>query len=344
MGRKRSRFHHLPPHMRARVRGKVTYYFYDTGAKPRREIPLGREYAEAIRRWAELEADQTAPPQISTFKHAADRYMRDVIPTKRPRTQKDNLAELAKLLRFFDHPPAPLAKIKPLHVGQYMDWRTKHGTVALVRANREKALLSHIWNKARRWGYVDAANPCKGVEGNTEKGRKVYVEDDVYGAVWTVADAPLRDALDLAYLVGQRVADTLKFDARDVREGWLHVEQGKTGEKRRFAVQGDLAEVLERITARKRGYVLHHTRLIVDERGQPLGRDALRYRFDKARRLAKVPKGAFQFRDLRAKAGTDKAESAGDIRQAQRQLGHASVTMTEAYVRNRRGDKVTPTR
>ncbi len=52
---------------------------------------------------------------------------------------------------------------------------------------------------------------------------------------------------------------------------------------------------------------------------------------------------AFQFRDLRAKAATDKAE-AQDMRQAQRQLGHASVVMTEAYVRARRGDKVTPTR
>ena len=52
---------------------------------------------------------------------------------------------------------------------------------------------------------------------------------------------------------------------------------------------------------------------------------------------------AFQFRDLRAKAATDKAD-AQDMRQAQRQLGHASVVMTEAYVRARRGDKVTPTR
>ncbi|MBE0268443.1 tyrosine-type recombinase/integrase, partial [Xylella fastidiosa subsp. multiplex] len=51
-----------------------------------------------------------------------------------------------------------------------------------------------------------------------------------------------------------------------------------------------------------------------------------------------------QFRDLRAKAATDKADLAGDMRQAQAQLGHASVTMTEHYVRKRKGAKVTPTR
>ena len=67
-------------------------------------------------------------------------------------------------------------------------------------------------------------------------------------------------------------------------------------------------------------------------------------RIDVARALAGVEKADFQFRDLRAKAGTDKADSAGDIRQAQAQLGHASVVMTETYVRQRKGAKVTPTR
>jgi len=55
-------------------------------------------------------------------------------------------------------------------------------------------------------------------------------------------------------------------------------------------------------------------------------------------------KTLFQFRDLRAKAGTDKTEAAGDIRAAQLQLGHASLAMTQHYVRERKGDKVEPTR
>lgn len=102
--------------------------------------------------------------------------------------------------------------------------------------------------------------------------------------------------------------------------------------------------MLGRIPLRKLGYKLHHTRLVVDEGGQPLGKDTLRYRFNRARADAKAKKADFQFCDLRAKAGTDKAESYGDIRQAQKQLGHASATMTEHYTRKRKGDKVTPTR
>lgn len=53
-------------------------------------------------------------------------------------------------------------------------------------------------------------------------------------------------------------------------------------------------------------------------------------RFDKARaKKAGIAKDRFQLRDLRAKAGTDKTEAAGNIRQAQKQLGHRSVAMTE---------------
>ena len=51
-----------------------------------------------------------------------------------------------------------------------------------------------------------------------------------------------------------------------------------------------------------------------------------------------------QFRDLRAKAGTDKAQNTGDIRQAPKQLGHSTVVMTEHYVRRRHGEKVAPTK
>lgn len=77
---------------------------------------------------------------------------------------------------------------------------------------------------------------------------------------------------------------------------------------------------------------------------------ALQSGFDRARTAAikssphlKEAIEAFQFRDLRAKAGTDKAESGG-MREAQMQLGHENMSMTEHYIRQRRGQKVTPTR
>jgi hypothetical protein len=101
---------------------------------------------------------------------------------------------LASLYRFFDDPPVPLAEIKPVHVRQHLTWRVdetrkrmleqnelrvKTGRAPLavqaepgkVRANREKALLSHIWNFSREKGFNDLPNPCQGIKGHRETGR-----------------------------------------------------------------------------------------------------------------------------------------------------------------------------
>lgn len=341
MGRRPTRPDAIP-RLRARKRGRTTYYFYDHGGNPRREEALGTDYGLAVKRWAEIERNGTEKTQsVITFRYVADRYRAEVIPTKAPRTQDDNDKSLKQLISFFDDPPVPLEAIEPQHVGMFMRWRSK---AAKVRANRDKALLSHIWNWAREAGYTKLPNPCAGVRGNKETGRDVYVEDDVFAAVWKASSATLRDAMDLAYLCGQRVSDTLGMDQRDVRDGFLHVKQGKTGAKRRMEITGDLADVLARIAARKAGHVVRATRLIVGDDGQPWTYDRLRRAFRAVCNDLCIDADAFQLRDLRAKAGTDKADTASDIREAQKQLGHSSVVMTEAYTRNRLGAKVTPTR
>ena len=98
---------------------------------------------------------------------------------KTPRARSGK--ELKQLLAYFDDPPCPLESIEPVSVQGYLDWRSPK---AKVRANRVKALLSHIWNWARSKGYTKLANPCAGIKGNKETGRDVYVEDDAFNAVW----------------------------------------------------------------------------------------------------------------------------------------------------------------
>ena len=367
MGRRPTKNLNLPAGMRARHRASGTHYYVEViEAGKRREKPVGKDYTEAVRQWAELNGTPTTG-KVITFRHAAERYTRDKLPSKAPRTQKDNLEELAMLYKFFDDPPAVLDEIEPMHIRQYLDWRVqwtiekktkeneeraKAGKDPLqvpsnaghVRANREKALFSHIWNYAREKGLTKLANPCAGVKGHKETGRDVYVEDQVYRAVHIAADEWLKDLMDLAYLVGQRPADSLKIGRADVKEGAVWVEQNKTGTKLRVAIEGQLEVVINRILTRNVAEKVTSLRLIPKSYGQ------FRTAFDRARTKAaeEHPELAaeikeFQFRDLRAKAGTDKEEQQG-MEAAQSQLGHASASMTRQYVRHRKGKLVTPTR
>src|SRR5260363_416907 len=102
-------------------------------------------------------------------------------------------------------------------------------------------------------------------------------------------------------------------------------------------------------------FSLQSLALIRNEKGEALTALALRARFDKARGKAAAIARAqdqhslatsistFQFRDLRAKAGTDKEEQAG-MAAAKDQLGHVDEKMTYRYVRHRKGKRVTPTK
>jgi hypothetical protein len=112
---------------RKKASGRV-FYYYDTGGKDRKEIPLGSDYGLAIMEYAKLERDRTATDLVAkviTFRYVAEKYMVDVVPTKGTATQADNKRELKNLIAFFDDPPAPLETIEPLHVRQYLTWRKR---------------------------------------------------------------------------------------------------------------------------------------------------------------------------------------------------------------------------
>ncbi len=346
MGRKPKKPGAIPRFRARRQKSGVEHYYYDHGGKPRRETPLGSDYGVAIKKWAELEHANTIPAAAAvTFRQVAQRYQAEIAPAKAISTHRLNNRCITAPLSFFDVPPTPFEAIGPINIRQYLDWRPSK-----VIANREVSLFSHIWNWARGKGVTDLSNPREGIRRNKETGRGVYVEDELFQAVFQHADAPLWDAMNLAYLAGQRVGDVWSMDLGQVTPRGLAITQAKSTNKVLMEITGELAALLDRIAKRKSEKLPngrskpYSTRLIVDDSGLALGRSALRYRFDKAREGADIAKGEFQFRDLRAKAGTDKADSANDIREAHAQLEHSSVTTTEIYVRKKRGAKATPTR
>jgi integrase len=366
MGRKPTRWTNLPRGMRARPRGRLIHYYLDTGGKPRREIPLGSDYVLAVQKWAELTYRKPPTAASRTFAEVAEHYWQDVIPTKSPLTQAGNETEKVWLLKFFNDPPAPLDAIEPKHIRKYLDWRVKEARTAAearneqrrkegkpllpvppkfgeVRANREKALFSHIWNYAREHGFTKAPNPCQGVKGFREDGRDTYVDDELLARVMEHAVQPLKFALRLAHLTGQRPGDVLRMSETDITRGVLRVKQGKTKMKLRIVIEGALEVLLDEIATYKTAQTpkakVRVLSLLVNEKGERLTAAMLRNRFDDARDAAGIDKALFQFRDLRAKAATDTDDQAG-TRGAQALLGHTTESMTADYIRHKVGKKV----
>jgi integrase len=338
-------------HQRTRrgKKGQVwTYYVYIITVNGKtKEISLGNDLNQAKIKWAELEGGP-APKDQRLFGAVLDRYINEIVPRKAPRTQKDNMSYITLLRKVFDQ--VAIDDITPQMIAHYRDLR---GKKAPIRANREISLLSHAWNKAREWGYTARENPVVGVEKNRETPRDYYPEEDVWVEVYKHACQELKDALDLAYLTGQRPADVMAMKFSDIRNGALVIEQNKTGKKLRILLANDdglngLGQLINRIKSRPTkitSFSIIHT-----SDGYPLSPSMLRGRFDKARQQAALHALSegnadlalrikqFQFRDSRPKAASDM-----DLDSASKLLGHTDKAITNRIYR-RNGDTVTPTR
>lgn len=332
-------------------KGKVWVSYYYAGKNEhgkRREIPLGTDLNEARIEWARLERT-TLPKSVCLMKEVFTRYSDSIIPTKGLRTQEDNRKEMIRLQAAFGD--APIDAITTAVVAQYRDART-----AKVRANREIALLSHVFTIAREWGLTDKANPCFGLRRNKEKPRDYYANEAVWNAVYTEAVQELKDAMDLAYLSGQRPADTLKAATNDIQAGFFLVTQGKTDKRLRIRLSINdeltgLGVFIEELLERRRLAGVRGSKLITNTSGLRMSMPMMNNRWVEARdraaaqavrngdmELATLIKG-FQFRDIRPKA----ASEIEDISHASRLLGHSNEKITRDVYR-RVGEVVSPTK
>lgn len=344
----------LPPRMIRRVRKRksgavwISYCYNGRDAEGnRKEIPLGNDLDAAKVEWARLERRE--PPKPNQLLDALfDKYEKKIISTKSIRTQSDNRKELKQLRKAFED--APLDSITPQVVAQYRDART-----AKVRANREIALLSHMFTIAREWGLTNNANPCFGVRRNKEKPRDYYAGEVVWNAVYAEAVQELKDAMDLAYLTGQRPADVLKVATTDLANGFVGVRQGKGGKLLRIRLedagkQSALSLFLDNLLERRSLNGIKTSILITNASGLRMSQQMLRNRWDEAREKAAIKAGAdgdsalavlirqFQFKDIRPKAASEI-----ELIHASRLLGHSTEDITKKVYR-RVGEIVNPTK
>ncbi len=320
MGRKRK--HNLD--MPARCYLSKGWWFFAPKDAPWVKLAREDDKPGALRAYAGL---MDALPTAGTVAELLDRYARDVLPSKAPKTVKDQTRQLDVLRRVFGQ--MPLASVKPQHIAQYLDTHP-----AKVSANRERALLSHAYTKAIRWGLC-ASNPCKGVERNTEKPRTRYVEHDEFLAVLEGAPAVVQVMMALAYLTGQREGDLLKLKRASVTSEGIRFQQGKTGKKLIVSWSPALAWTMEQ--AQKLSGNVASFWVVCKADGQPFTEDGFRTAWQKHIRKCHAEgriAERYTFHDVRAKAGSDAKDG--------RLLGHMNPAML-ARVYERKAKTFAPT-
>lgn len=323
------------------------YYYFPKGAKP---INLGTDEDAALRQYRK---HVPLRARLKTLGDIMDRYLVEVIPTKAPRTQLDNQRELKNLRQAFaDFLPDELMA---QDIYKYLDGRN-----APVRANREIALLSHLFKKAIRWGAA-TQNPC--VRGEIEKNREAprtrYVEDTELEFFKKHASPMIRAYCDFKYLTGMRKGDILMLTRANLQEDGIRYVQRKTRKRhprtgemvareRVVLWSPELRQVVNCVQALRQGRRMRvngkrvplpdSIYLFATKNGSPYyderkakadGFDAIWKRYMAKAKLAATAEGwelqHFTEHDIRAKAGSDAADAG--------QLGHKLLGNSEKQFR-----------
>jgi integrase len=314
VGRKRKHNKHLPRRVYVR-RGK--YYF----AQPDGPwVPLGDDYGSALRAYAELVGEQP----IGTLSDLFDRYAREIIPGKAPRTRKDQLAQLELLRIAFGH--LKPSELIPRLVIRY---RNARGQKSKTQANQELSLLSHACTTAVEWEVMES-NPCRDVKKFKLAARDRYVEDQEFRIMRTIAGAKLRVLMDLIVQTGQREGDILALRWDQKERAGIRFQQGKTGKI--LIVQWTAA--LRKTWAQAAQLEPKGDFLVMNEDGKPYTTDGFQSLWRRARTKAIAAgfKRPFAFNDLRAKSASD-----DDLERSSKRLGHADTKITDrVYMRKPR--------
>lgn len=336
------------PRLRSYVRknkdGRVrVYYFYDMRLDGKKDVPLGMDYAEALAKWDELHNHK--PRIIGRVSEAIERWIERELPNYAVEdTRKSYLKQITNVKNVFgqmtwDEVNLPLLR-------EYLDHRVvkrKKGDkspdkLATTQGNREMSVFSLVWGKARLWGMTEKPWPAAGVKNwkNEETPRAFDVTDQLFDAVYAVADQMLKDCMDISTATGMRLTDCRKvlLPAGDT----LRLKANKTGKAADFDLT--LSQVLPELVARRRAIPATHLMLLSTADGFPVTASILRTAYDNARaeaaakpenRMINAQIKKMYLRDMRKRA----SDLADDSEGASKLLQHSSVALTERHYRGK---------
>lgn len=273
---------------------------------------------------------------VRTMAQLLDKYQFEVVPQKKPATQKSNIISIKRLRMVFGD--NDIDQIKASHAIQYRDAVT--ASSGRISANHDLSVLSHVFSKAIEWGFIEnSQHPLRGLRiKNSKKPRNRYVTDDEISQALTVASDFLRCYIELKGLTGLRKADLLSIKLSDIKPDGITVTPRKTenttGTSKTIPLTPEVDAAIKAIVS-LRGKVAGMY-LFCTRRGKPyIGEDGTTSGFDSIwqRFMAKVVElgiERFTEHDLRAKVASDATPE-----HAQQLMDHSSSEITERVYRRK---------
>lgn len=324
---KQIKYPRLRSHVRKAKSGNVrVYYFYDMRPDGLPDVPLGRDYEEAIEKWRELHEHK--PRAKGRIQEAIDKWRKSELPSYPvASTRRDYARQLMRIELAYGQCAWDEVDLPSLYA--YIDART-----AKTQANRELSVFSIVWHKAQLWGMTRLLWPAAGVRKwkHVEQQRTFIVTDDLFNAVYTEADLMLRDAMDIATATGMRLTDvrTVRMPVGDL----LRMKASKTGKDADFDVS--VSMVLPELIARRRAIKADHVMLLSTQKGEPVTASMLRGAWERARSKAAENNPALAdqikqmyLRDMRKRA----SNLAASLEQASALLQHSGTALTAKHYR-----------
>jgi len=246
-----------------------------------------------------------------------DRYQAECLPRLAPRTARDYVRHIRDLKRWYGDRIA--SELKPKDFAPFLS--IPIGKKGIVQRIRQLGVLSAALTQAVSFWYLIPANVLRDVKRPKTYPRDRLIEDHEFEAVRS--SAPLRVGLmmDLAIRLGQRQSDLLNLKWTDIRDGYVHLQQGKTGKRLAIEVTQDLKRVFGKcwLLPNRSEYV------ITNKFGQNYTSEGFRACWQRTIN-AYCKRGGirYTFHDIRALCATRCATP----EVAMKLLGHTNISMT----------------
>jgi integrase len=277
---------------------------------------------------------KTAEAKKHTFADLADRYIKDVLPTKpkqalRQKMQLEWWKEQMGVYVLSDVTPALIVQFRDELAGGITYRGTQRSPATVVRY---MAALSHAFTVAvKEWGWLEDS-PVRKVRKPTEaRGRVRFLDDDermrLLEACKESRNNWLYPCVILALSTGMRQGELMGLKWKDVnlKDGFIILHETKNGDRRRVPLAGHALELL-RDHAKVR-------RLDTDllfpgktHKDKPID---LRKPFETALKAAEIKD--FHWHDLRHCTASYLAMNGASLAEIAEILGHKTLQMVKRY-------------